>query len=707
MKTTRILNLLYCFLLLVLIPVPVQSADLHVGPRLQAALASVAPNEKIPVIIRLSEQLDLANYRHLPKKERRRQLVQELRATSGRSQKELRKLLRQVGVRKIKDLWHINALAIDADPALIAAIASRPEVASVTLDGLVALPPAQLAAVATPEWNLDAIGITELRTQLPGLTGAGITVATIDTGVDGSHFDLSNWRGQAGDWLDFRAIVSSSPEDAEGHGTAVMGVLAGTNLGIDNIGVAPGALWIASNPFAIDKTSYGDLHSSFAWALDPDGNGDGVDAPDIVNNSWALENSGTCSIEFQDDIDRLKEADIGVVFAAGNSGPDPSTSQSPANNPNTVAVGATDPDGEVAWFSSRGNSAWTSFSGGGYGFVDGTSFSAPHVSGVMALLMQAYPSATVTDIETAMTESAVDLGPVGPDPDYGYGQLQAMNAWRYLKVGGEPILSIHDPSAPENDHFLDFGNVAPGASQVRELTLRNAGSADLLLSAIDFTGLTAEISLVSDVCSNVTLAADATCAVSLQFSPPDFSAYGASLSIGSNDPVDATVSVTFAGTGNTPPPAATLLLPHDGETNVAQPVVFSWTQSADIDGDVITNALLISETPGFIPFNPIDIIAAATGSNTILFAGCGLLAAAALLRRRHLPLLLISLTTLLVLSCGGGGGSGGVIVGDVISYEHAGGLKTNTTYYWKVQSTDSRGAVVESTVRSFTTSIFP
>jgi bacillopeptidase F len=717
MLSTRCITLLFSLLFLTLLSMSAQAAGARVGSRLQEKLSTTPSDVTIPIIIRLAERFDPAVIRSMPKKERRQQLVQKLRATSVGSQKELRKLLQQSGIRKIKDLWHINALAIDADPTLIASITSRPEVASVSLDGLVALPPAQPAAVTVPEWNLAAIGLSDLWTHFPISPGDGMVVATIDSGVDNTHPNLPNWRGMAGDWKDFRPTPSSTPEDVSGHGTAVMGILAGNSVGGDAIGVAPGALWIATNPFAAGNAEYSDLHSSFAWALDPDGDPATDDFPDVVNNSWALDAPDVCIPEFQADIDVLKMAGIGVVFAAGNSGPNLSTSQSPANNTNSVAVGSTDPSREIAWFSSRGPSACagtvfpelvapgvgirTTLSGGGYFSVDGTSFSAPHVAGVMALLMQAYPAESVADIEIAMAASATDLGPVGPDSSYGYGELQAMNAWRYL--GGEPILSLHDPSPPANDHHLDFGNVTPETAVVRNLTLRNAGSSALTISAIDFSGLTTEISMEVDLCSGETLISGASCVVSLRFSPVDFSTYLASLTIFSTDPVDPGIAVSLAGTGNTPPPAATLLMPADGAVNLSSPVTFSWAQAADVDGDTISTAFLIDVMRhDFAQSTPIIVTTVETAVSKVLFAGCGLFAVAALVLRRNIRFFVVAVAALLALSCGGGG-SGAVIVGDVISYEHPFQLDSGTTYSWKVQSTDARGAVTESPVRSFTT----
>lgn len=734
--------LLLFSLLLVLVSAQTMAAS-QVEPRLQAALSAAAPNETIPVIIRLSEQVNVDAYRHLPKKERRRQLVQELRANSGRSQKGLRQLLQQAGIGKIKDLWHINALAIDADPALIAAIASRPEVASVSLDGLVSLPPAQPAAVGGFEWNLDAAGIPEVWDLLSTPPGTGITVAAIDTGVDGLHPDLANWRGGPGDWFD-PVNHTSIPEDnsAHGHGTAVMGVITGGDLSGNAIGVAPAASWIAASPFALgpDSGRLSYLHESFLWALNPDGDPNTDDAPDIVNNSWALGETSVneCVLLFQPDIVALKVLDIAVVFAAGNEGPGVSTSLSPGNNPSTLAVGATNEQNSISSFSSRGPSAclasdvfpgivapgenvYTSLPtlGGtlpfSYGFISGTSFSAPHITGIMALLMQAFPNASVDQIETAMTVSATDLGPSGPDNDYGHGLVNAMKAYRYLN--NEPILAVYDPVSPENDLSLDFGSVAPGTTSVAEVVLRNAGSSNLQILSIDGLQPSDLFAVESDPCSNAILASGEVCTLSLSFSPQAFISYSASLTISSSDsdPGTGIVVMALSGIGNTPPPAASLLLPADNAVDVVSPVIFRWAQAADFDGDIVTTSMLLSESIDFIPLTSFDVVVVATASATVLFAGCGLFLFAALLRRhslRYVRILLSILVALLVLSCGGGGTSSAVSVGSIScqsseqnlekTYSCA-GLSANTDYYWKVQSEDTRGAVTESVVRSFTT----
>ena len=185
-----------------------------------------------------------------------------------------------------------------------------------------------------------------------------------------------------------------------------------------------------------------DIHRAFQWLLDPDGDPATVDAPDIVNASWTLtgRGPGACIAEFSDDIRALRSSGIAVVFAAGNDGPAARTSNSPANNPGVLSVGAMDarPDARAPveprpvelrrrrcspdWWR-RGSTFEPPTSRTAecrlYATVSGSSVAAPHVAGVLALLAGAYPAASVDDLEAALVRSAQDVGEAGPDNGYG------------------------------------------------------------------------------------------------------------------------------------------------------------------------------------------------------------------------------------------------------------------------------------------------
>jgi bacillopeptidase F len=160
----------------------------------------------------------------------------------------------------------------------------------------------------------------------------------------------------------------------------------------------------------------------------------------------------------------LKSAGIAVVFAAGNDGPAAATSNSPANNPGVLSVGAVDRDLAVGRQTSRGPSACdgaifpalsapgvnirtTDLSHGGqpsFAMVSGSSLAAPHAAGVLAILAAAFPSASVAQLEAALLKGARDIGPPGPDNVFGHGLVDALASYKAL----EQSLTIGAASGP-------------------------------------------------------------------------------------------------------------------------------------------------------------------------------------------------------------------------------------------------------------------
>lgn len=403
----------------------------------------------------------------------------ELRTAAAARRKPLEDWLRQKGFTAIKPLWVINGLSCSAPPDVVRALASFPGVASVRPNGTITAPkPSVISAkplaakpLSTPvEWNVSGINAPALWAM--NYTGTGVVVGSLDTGVDYRHSDLAGrWRGGTNSWYD-PYKQHSTPYDSElpyGHGTGVMGVMVGGTATGSSVGVAPGAKWISAKIFGDD--GFGDfakIHQAFQWMLDPDGNPKTDDAPDIVNNSWGLESEpGVYDTEFLPDVQKLKGAGIGVVFAAGNSGPYSNTDLSPANYAHVLSVGNVDLTGSTYYVissSSRGPSAAPG--GGLYPLVvapgegvrtcgttggvtlnaavlgSGTSFSSPVVAGGMALLAQAFPKATMAQIEGALAQTATDLGTPGIDNTCGYGMINLSAAYNLLRktfsTGADP-----------------------------------------------------------------------------------------------------------------------------------------------------------------------------------------------------------------------------------------------------------------------------
>jgi len=279
----------------------------------------------------------------------------------------------------------------------------------------------------------------------------------MDSGVDLNHPDLSGrWRGGSNSWFDPYGDHPDNPTDLSGHGTWTMGVMVGGDAGGTAIGLAPDAQWIAVKIF----DDYGNatasaIHAGFQWLLDPDNNPGTPDAPHVVNNSW-ISSSSSCDLQFELDLQALRAAGILPVFAAGNSGPVSNTSRSPANNPSALAVGSTTISDTIDFDSARGPSSCgesesifpemvapganihTSDLFGFYTNATGTSLAAPHVSGVLALLLSAYPESDATSQQEALLNGATDLGAGGADNDYGYGRLDVFSAYQWLQGNSSP-----------------------------------------------------------------------------------------------------------------------------------------------------------------------------------------------------------------------------------------------------------------------------
>ncbi|HOT91203.1 MAG TPA: S8 family serine peptidase [Anaerolineae bacterium] len=365
-----------------------------------------------------------------------------------------------------QDLWIIHATALTARPAFVHRLMTSPAVAEIRLDHDVqyVLPNES----ATPEnvpsteptWGVTRIRAPEVWATL-GISGTGAVVAIMDTGVDLLHPALNaNYRGNLGrglydhthSWYD---VVNGGvyPYDDNGHGTHVAGTAAGTG----NIGVAPAAQWIGVKVLSGEGYGYNAwIHAGFQWLLAP--GGDPALAPDVVNCSWASTISSDTS--FAEDIALLKAAGILPLFAANNTGPSLGSIGAPASNPGAFAVGASDPDDEVPYFSSRGPSPWgeikpnavapgvnvlSSSPGGVYAEKDGTSMATPHVVGLVALLRSADPTLSVEAISTLITQTAVPLSTTLPNNDSGWGRIDAFAAVAVAVHAGLVVGNVAGP----------------------------------------------------------------------------------------------------------------------------------------------------------------------------------------------------------------------------------------------------------------------
>lgn len=379
-------------------------------------------------------------------------------------------------------------------------------------------------------WNLRNINVPEAWKL--GLDGTGIVVANMDSGVDLEHPALKNkWRGndslegvnlQELSWYDATSERKSSPYDGNGHGTHVMGTMVGSEEGgLNPIGVAPQAKWIAARVFDSDgnATDAGILEAG-EWILAPrDARGQIYPelAPDIVNNSWGNVVAGKNEF-FQEIVKAWREANIFPAFSVGNTSEynagGHGSATPPGNYPESFATGAVDSNNKLASFSLWGPSPYgevkpevtapgvrirSAFLEGKYALLSGTSMASPHTAGVAALVLQANPSLTVDELETVLLESAVPLTnrqfPETPNHGYGWGLINALNAVSMVQDGlelveGQVTIAGEDSGIPEIEHspikltfnVLDqeiYAQVKDEISVVKvELLVRSMGEED-------------------------------------------------------------------------------------------------------------------------------------------------------------------------------------------------------------------------------------
>ena len=397
-------------------------------------------------------------------KNRGQAVVDGLERTAKSSQAGVAAMLAARGI-KFDSYWIANTGKVAGPKSLMRQLAARPEVAAVVADRTFDLPdpaPATDVAPATVEWNIGAVGAPAVWDGL-GVRGEGIVVANLDTGVQFDHPALVNqYRGNLGgsfdhnyNWYDPSSVCGNPsvvPCDNNRHGTHTMGSMVGADAtGQNQVGVAPGAKWIAVKGCEYDSCSTAALLGGGQWLLAPrDLNGQNPRPelrPNVVNNSWG---GGGGNTFFQSIVTAWVAAGIFPAFANGNSGPGCGTAGSPADYPESYAVGAYNSAGAISSFSSRGSSTGvrkpdiaapgesvrSSVPGNGYAVLSGTSMATPHVAGVVALMWSAAPS-LVSDVARTrelLDETAIDVADLtcgGTNADngvWGEGKLDALAA---------------------------------------------------------------------------------------------------------------------------------------------------------------------------------------------------------------------------------------------------------------------------------------
>lgn len=264
--------------------------------------------------------------------------------------------------------------------------------------------------------------------------GAGVTIAIIDTGVDGSHFDLG---GAVVGGTDLSGLGSANGQTPVGsgsaHGTMVASLAAGRGhgSGAGILGAAPEAsiLSISIGFDAAGDDSDAQIAEAVRWAVDHDA--------DVINMSLT-RNTLDWPESWDDAFLYAMENDVVIVAAAGNRGSGTSVVGAPATMPGVLTVAGVDRRGSASFdASSQGITIGVAAPseelvgatpGNGYVLWDGTSGASPIVAGVAALVRAAHPELSATDVINRIVSTARPAGVSGVDPIYGHGLLDAAAA---------------------------------------------------------------------------------------------------------------------------------------------------------------------------------------------------------------------------------------------------------------------------------------
>ncbi len=303
----------------------------------------------------------------------------------------------------------------------------------------------------TPDADIDAVEAWDLETG-----SSAITIAIIDTGISQSHPDF---QGKLVAGINYSSPVSTATDDSPtlSHGTQCAGVAAANaNDATGMAGVSWGARLM---PVKVVSN-----------------NGWGTDAVAAQGIAWAADHGAriaSISIGFPNTSGVLQAA---VSYAAGSgmllfasTGYQPQNPiLVPARLPEVIAVGATDPDDVLAWFTPTGpeidlvapgvnilTTTDTIDEPNGYIIQTGTSMSCPMAAGVAALVWSANPALSAAQVRAILESTADDKGPIGWDAQYGWGRINARAA---VAAALAPAPCAGDTNC---DGVVDFFDIDP------------------------------------------------------------------------------------------------------------------------------------------------------------------------------------------------------------------------------------------------------
>lgn len=364
---------------------------------------------------------------------------------AGLSEAEFDKIIKQQGGKQVGKIDAINVRIIQlppqaSDKAVEALLKRNKHLKFAERDMLVPVDSTNDPHYSKA-WHLPKIGANLAWTVSEG---DGVTIAVLDTGVDGAHPDLASQMVSGWNFFD----NNSNTADVHGHGTKVAGAAAASTN--NSVGVAAVAGKAKIMPIRVaDSSGYASfsaISQGVTWAADRGARVANISISgvagsfSVINAAQYMKNKGGL-----------------VVAGAGNAGVDEGYGATDA----LISVSATtSSDVRPSWSSygayvdvaAPGSSIYTTFRGGSYGNASGTSFSSPVTAGVVAQMMGANPKLSPADLEKILFSTALDIGAAGKDIYYGHGRINAEAAVKAAAVAtpadtAAPTVSVVSPAS--------------------------------------------------------------------------------------------------------------------------------------------------------------------------------------------------------------------------------------------------------------------
>jgi len=361
-----------------------------------------------------------------------RKVIIGFKKESGITEENKKQKFYRSGGRFKRSHKMINAVSGQLPEEEIAKLKKDPTIAYIEADVVVGITEPMLVTPTLTQEYTDSWGVTRIggnSAVAAGITGAGIKVAILDSGIDYNHPDLKdNYKGG------YNFVYDNNDPFDDGyisHGTHIAGIIGARNNGTGVVGVAPEvSIYAVKVLGGMVMGDLSDILAGMEWAIS--------NKMDIINMSIGAPID---SAAFKDACDRAYQAGIIVVAASGNT--HSNSIEFPAAYDSVIAVSATNPDNTFATFSNfadknelaaPGMNITSTMRGGGYGSMNGTSQATAHVTGAAAILLASKiadkngDGRVADDVRALLDTSAKDLGDPGRDQYFGFGLVDLAKA---------------------------------------------------------------------------------------------------------------------------------------------------------------------------------------------------------------------------------------------------------------------------------------